>query len=60
MKQLLKISTEQFYTIGVMQPTSDYGIINKLLKNVPGVLLASTEYTHPGAANPEQFYFASE
>jgi peptide/nickel transport system substrate-binding protein len=24
------------------------------------VLLASTEYTHPGAANPEQFYFASE
>lgn len=60
MKQLLQISKEQFYTIGVMQPTSDYGIINKLLKNVPGVLLASTEYTHPGAANPEQFYFASE
>jgi peptide/nickel transport system substrate-binding protein len=60
MKQLLQISKEQFYTIGVMQPTSDYGIINKLLRNVPGVLLASTEYTHPGAANPEQFYFAAE
>lgn len=60
MKQLLKISTDEFYTIGVMQPTSDYGIINKLLKNVPPVLLASTEYTHPGAANPEQFYYAAE
>ena len=60
MKQLLKISTDEFYTIGVMQPTADYGIINKLMKNVPPVLLASTEYTHPGAANPEQFYYAAE
>jgi peptide/nickel transport system substrate-binding protein len=60
MKELLRISKEEFYTIGVMQPTADYGIINKRLKNVPPVLLASTEYTHPGAANPEQFYFAAE
>jgi peptide/nickel transport system substrate-binding protein len=57
MKQLLQISKEQLYTIGVMQPTTDYGIKNIHLKNVPKVLLASTEYTHPGAANPEQFYF---
>ena len=55
----MKISKEEFYTIGVMQPTADYGIMNIRLKNVPPVLLASTEYTHPGAANPEQFYFTS-
>jgi peptide/nickel transport system substrate-binding protein len=60
MKEMLSISKEEFYTIGVMQPTTDYGIINKLLRNVPGVMLASTEYTHPGAANPEQFYYATE
>lgn len=60
MKQLLQISKEQLYTLGIMQPTADYGIINKRLKNVPSVLLASTEYTHPGAAKPEQFYFAAE
>ena len=60
MKELLAISKDEFYTIGVMQPTSDYGIINKLLKNVPPILLASTEYTHPGAANPEQFYYAGQ
>lgn len=59
MKQLMAITAEQFYTIGIMQPTTDYGIISKRLKNVPPVLLASTEYTHPGAANPEQFYFTA-
>jgi len=60
MKQLLQISKEQLYTIGVMQPTADYGIRNKRIRNMPNTMLASTEYTHPGAANPEQFYFASE
>jgi peptide/nickel transport system substrate-binding protein len=60
MKQLLQISKEQLYTIGVMQPTADYGIRNKRIRNMPDTMLASSEYTHPGAANPEQFYFASE
>jgi peptide/nickel transport system substrate-binding protein len=60
MKDLLQITKEEFYTIGIMQPTADYGIKNARLKNVPPVLLASTEYTHPGAANPEQFYYAAE
>ena len=58
MKQVMQIAKDQFYTIGIMQPTTDYGIINKQLRNVPKTLMASTEYTHPGAANPEQFYFA--
>ncbi len=58
MKQLMQITTEQFYTIGIVQPTTDYGIINKRLRNVPPVLLASSEYVHPGAANPEQFFMA--
>lgn len=58
LKSVFKIAKEQFWTIGIVQPTTDYGIINKRLKNVPGTLLASTMYAHPGTANPEQFYFA--
>jgi peptide/nickel transport system substrate-binding protein len=58
LKSVFRIAKEQFWTIGIVQPTTDYGIINKRLKNVPNVMLASTMYTHPGAANPEQFYFA--
>lgn len=60
MRQLLQITKEQLYTLGIMQPTTDYGIKNVRLKNVPPVLLASTEYTHPGSAKPEQFYFAAD
>ncbi|SFU21880.1 ABC transporter substrate-binding protein [Mesorhizobium sp. YR577] len=60
MRQVMQISKEQFYTIGIMQPTSDYGIINKRLKNVPKTVMASTVYTHPGSANPEQFFFSAE
>ncbi len=59
MRQLMQITADEFYTIGIVQPTTDYGIINKRLRNVPPVLLASSEYTHPGAANPEQFFFAA-
>lgn len=57
LKALFKISKEQFYTMGIIQPTTDYGIVNKKLRNMPKSLLASTEYAHPGAANPEQFFF---
>lgn len=58
MRQVMAMSRDQFYTIGIMQPTTDYGIINNRLHNVPKTLMASTRYTHPGAANPEQFYFS--
>ena len=57
LKAVFKITKEQFYTIGIIQPTNDYGIINKRLRNVPKTMLASTEYAHPGASNPEQFFF---
>jgi peptide/nickel transport system substrate-binding protein len=60
MREIMRVAKEQLYTIGIMQPTTDYGIINRLMRNVPQVLLASTQYTHPGSANPEQFYYASE
>jgi peptide/nickel transport system substrate-binding protein len=60
MKQLMQITVEEFYSIGIVQPTTDYGIVNNRLRNVPPVLLASTEYTHPGVANPEQFFFAAK
>ena len=57
MREVMRIAAEQFYTIGIVQPTSDYGIINKKMRNVPPVMLASSQYPHPGPVNPEQFWF---
>lgn len=60
MRQVMQVSKEKFYTIGIMQPTTDYGIINRRLKNVPKTMMASTIYAHPGSAKPEQFFFTQE
>ncbi len=57
MRQVLAIAAQQFWSIGIIQPTQDYGVINRRMRNVPPVMLASSEYPHPGPVNPEQFYF---
>ena len=59
-QEIMDIAKEQFWTLGIMQPTTDYGIRNTALRNVPDVLMASTMYAHPGASNPEQYYFADQ
>ncbi|WP_319518611.1 ABC transporter substrate-binding protein [uncultured Martelella sp.] len=58
--EIMDIAKESFWTLGIMQPTADYGIRNIRLRNVPDVLMASTMYAHPGASNPEQYYFTDE
>ncbi len=54
----MAIAKQEFYTIGIVQPTDDYGIINRRMRNVPDTMFASTQYPHPGPVNPEQFWFA--
>ena len=56
--EIMDIAKEEFWTLGIMQPTTDYGIRSVKIRNVPDVLMASTMYSHPGASNPEQYWFA--
>lgn len=56
-QEIIDIAKEEFWTLGIMQPTVEYGIRSNRLRNVPDTLMASTMYAHPGASNPEQYYF---
>jgi peptide/nickel transport system substrate-binding protein len=57
-REIMSIAKQEFYTIGIVQPTDDYGVINNRMRNVPQTMIASTQYPHPGPVNPEQFWFA--
>ncbi len=57
-REIIAIAKQQFYTIGIVQPTDDYGIINRRMRNVPDTMSASTQFPHPGPVNPEQFWFS--
>ena len=57
-REIIAIARQEFYTIGIVQPTDDYGIINRRMRNVPDTMIASTQYPHPGPVNPEQFWFS--
>jgi peptide/nickel transport system substrate-binding protein len=57
MKQILQISQEQFYAIGISLPTNGYGILKNNFKNVPKIMPGAWLYPNPGPAAPEQFYF---
>jgi peptide/nickel transport system substrate-binding protein len=54
--EIMQIATEEFYTIGVIQPTQEYGVVSNRLHNVPPGVVASTEYPHPGPSNPCQYF----
>ncbi|WP_139267055.1 ABC transporter substrate-binding protein [Celeribacter indicus] len=60
MTELMQITKENLWNIGVMQPGADYGLINNALHNVPETMMASTNFPHPGSTNPEQYYFSEE
>lgn len=54
-RQIMRIAKDQFYNIGLIQPTVEYGVVTNRLKNVPPAI-ASTQYPHPGPSNPCQFW----
>lgn len=59
MGQIMSISRQQFYTIGVAQPTGRYGIEKNNFKSVLNGYLEGSNYPNPGPTNPEQYYITS-
>ena len=57
MKQILQISQEQFYAIGIALPANGYGLCKNNFKNVPKVMPGAWLYPNPGPYDPCQFYF---
>jgi peptide/nickel transport system substrate-binding protein len=56
MAELLELSAEGFYTIGLSLPEGGYRVVNNALQNVPETLLAGWLYPGPAPANFETFF----
>ncbi|GAB2964589.1 ABC transporter substrate-binding protein [Streptomyces pseudoechinosporeus] len=56
-KQVLEITKEQFYYIGISTPPQDYGIAKTNLINVPKSFHASGFHQAPGPSNPSTYFF---
>jgi peptide/nickel transport system substrate-binding protein len=57
-KEIVRISGEQFYNIGISLPPSGYGIISNAMRNVPKSIVDIGTTPYIGLVNPEQFYKA--
>ncbi|MEQ7127772.1 ABC transporter substrate-binding protein [Actinopolymorpha sp. B11F2] len=58
-KQILEITKDQFFYIGICTPGETYGIVKNNFHNVPDSMPGDVGYYPPGPTNPEQ-YFISE
>jgi peptide/nickel transport system substrate-binding protein len=56
MNQILQISADGFYTIGISTPVPLYGIVRNNFHNVPPSMPATFVYPNPGPTNPEQYF----
>lgn len=54
--EILRISKEQFYTIGTVLPTKGYGIVRDDFHNVPSSMPSSWLYSEPGPTRTEQYF----
>jgi len=59
-KQLLEISKEQFYAMGVSLPANGYGIVKNRFHNVPESMPDANLFMTPGPTNPEQYFITEE
>lgn len=57
MKELLEISADNFYLIGLCLPGMGYGIVKNNMYNVPETMVGSWKYPTPGPTNPEQYFY---
>jgi ABC-type transport system substrate-binding protein len=60
MMQLLDISAEAFWAIGLSLPDGGYGIVGNDFHNVPESMVDAWIYPTPGPTNPEQYYKDAE
>lgn len=56
MGELLQISADSFYTIGLSLPAGDYYVVSNRLKNVPDEVISGWLYPGPAPVNFETFY----
>lgn len=56
MKQIIDISAEQFYVIGLNRPPVAFGIVKNNFHNVPTIMPTSYSYPDPAPTNPCQYY----
>lgn len=54
---LLAISQEQFYAIGISLPGNGYGIVKNNVGNVPASMPGASIYPQPAPTYPQQYYF---
>ncbi|WP_372351237.1 ABC transporter substrate-binding protein [Streptomyces sp. KL116D] len=59
-RQILEITKEEFYYIGISTPPKDYGITKTALRNVPTSFSAAGMHQAPGPSNPSTYYFKSK
>ena len=57
MQEILQIAADSFYTIGVVVPLSNYGIVSNRMRNVPERIEGSYWFAPPGPTNPPTYYF---
>jgi peptide/nickel transport system substrate-binding protein len=56
MAQLLEISADQFYVIGLHTPSLERGIVKNNFFNVPSVMPGAWAYPDPAPTNPSQYF----
>lgn len=56
MSDILEITKDQFYTIGISLPITGYGLVSNRMRNVPDSVLGSWLYFSPAPVNPQQFW----
>lgn len=57
MKQILQISQEQFWCIGLLRDMPGYAVCKNKFRNVPSPFWSSWLYPNPGPMNPCTFYW---
>jgi ABC-type transport system substrate-binding protein len=56
MREILEISREEFYVIGINLKPSVYGVVKNNFHNVPESMPYAFLYPTPGPTNPEQYF----
>lgn len=57
MSQILEITADQFYSIGISLPANGYGLVSNKMGNVPETILNAYLYPSPGPVNTFAFFF---
>ncbi|MDT0444735.1 ABC transporter substrate-binding protein [Streptomyces johnsoniae] len=59
-RQILEITKEEFFYIGISTPPTEYGVVKTSFHNVPDSFTGSVAYQAPGPSNPEQYFISDE